>query len=72
MTSLGLSGQGEDRSMVVRVAVEIEEDGTGGRGQFAQKGLVTALADVDDALDDHAASLPLWLAEGPRGGPGEA
>ncbi len=67
---LGLSGQGEDRSMVVRVSMEIEEDGTGGLGQFAQKCLVTTFAEVDDALDGHAADPAAVLAEGPLGPPG--
>jgi hypothetical protein len=59
-----LAGQGEDRSVVVGVAVEIEEDGAGRVGETGEKVLVTAVADVDDALDGHGASLPLRVGGG--------
>ena len=49
-----VAGQGEDRTVMVGVCVQIEQDGSGRCGQFAQKSLVTTLADVDHALDDHS------------------
>jgi len=66
-----LAGQGKDRAVVVRVGVEIKEDRTGSVGQFAEKSLVPTLAEVDDALDGHVASLSLCAWRG-RSGPGEA
>ena len=43
--------------MVVRVAVQVEQGRPGGVGQPAENGVVTTLADVDDALEDHGVSL---------------
>ena len=51
------AGEGEHRPVVVRVAVQVEQGGAGGSGQLAQDRLVAALADVDDALEEHAASV---------------
>ncbi len=51
-----VADQGEDRTVMVGVCVQIEQDGSGRRGQFSQKNLVTTLAHVDHALDDHS-----WL-----------
>jgi hypothetical protein len=60
----GAAGQGEDRSVVVRIAMEVEEHRARGDGQMSQNGLVTALADVDNALDGHVASLALVRLQG--------
>ena len=40
---------------MVRVAVQVEEGRAGAGGQRAQDAVVTALADVDHALEDHGA-----------------
>ena len=47
-------GKGEHGAMVVRVPVQIEEHGPGGGGQGSEHGVVAALADVDDTLEDRA------------------
>ena len=39
--------------MVIRVAMEVEQDRAGCVRQSGEKVLVTAFADVDDALDGH-------------------
>ncbi len=49
-----VADQGEYGTVMVGVRVQIEQDGRGRGSQFSQKGLVTALAHVDHALDDHA------------------
>ena len=67
------SGQGEDRPVVVRVAVQVEQDRRGGRGQLGEESLVAALAHVGHALEDHSASLPVargGVGGSRRGGPG--
>jgi hypothetical protein len=64
-----LAGQREDGAMVVGIAMEVEQARTGDTGQLCQKSLVTAVADVDDALDGHGSSLPPWARRGRRGPP---
>ena len=60
---VGRAGEREDRPVVVRVAVQIEERRAGTGGQRREDGLIAALADVDDALEAararaHGASVP--------------
>ena len=52
----GLAGQREDRAVVVGVAVQVPQGRAGGRGELGQDGVVAALGDVDDTLDDHGRS----------------
>jgi hypothetical protein len=50
--------------MMVRVAMEVQQGGTGGISELGQNSLVTTLADVHDAFDGHGASLPPVLGSG--------
>ena len=54
---VGGAGEGEDRAVVVGVAVQVEQGGAGGGGQVGEDRLVAALADVDHALEEHGASV---------------
>jgi hypothetical protein len=47
------ASQGKDRSMMIGIAVEIEEKGSECGGPFCQEGLIAAFADIDHALGDH-------------------
>ena len=69
-TTSGRAGQGEDRTVVVGVAVQVEQGGAGGLGELAQDRVVPALADVDHALDDHSASVAR-AAVGPSAAQGQ-
>ena len=55
---VGLAGQGEDGAMVMGVPVHIEEQRGRRGGQLGQDDIVTAFAEVDDALEDHARTAP--------------
>ena len=49
--------EGEDGAVVVGVAVLVEKGGASRGGQPGHNGLVAALADIDDALDEHVVSV---------------
>ncbi len=51
------AGERQDRPVVVRITVLVEQGRPGGDGQVAEGRLVAALADVDHALEEHGASV---------------
>ena len=60
---VGRCDEGVHRPVVVRIAMEVEEGGSGAGGQRGEDGIVPTLADVDDALEDlfrccHDDSVP--------------
>jgi hypothetical protein len=51
------AGESEDRPVVIRVAVPIEQSRAGGSRNATKDRFVAALADVDHALEEHDASV---------------